>query len=556
MENDENESNFSIYRRNNTIIIKNNKSMNVNDFCLEINTLSFTQSLVEEKEIFEEKLIDCIGIIGIISLEDDNYLIVITKAKLICSITKKEIYKVLDTSFIKFSDEIIEEKENLLNNEDNNSNNNISNNNSFDNDKNENNDNKDNKDNDLIEQLKQIFKNGFYFSNKYDLANSLTSQNQIKCFFKNNKKLISSYDYIAEGNKNFLSNWKLTDKAMSLKEKNKIKYYFSNCIYGNIEQFKYESENIQIIIISRRYLWNYGIFNYRRGLSKYGGNSNQIETELILIHDNKEIYSNIHLSSYIPIYFKNKKNLDMNDANKAFIKYFQNLIDEYNALFLFVIKNKEKEDKYINKLKNMLSKNMKSMSNKWKYYYINSNQNSIKSKLDSIKGEKNIIDFIGFNILKDNQFDNNKNQIGIFSLLSTDDKALNQNELILIYEIIYHILLYINKDNENNNNKIFLDKDISIQFDNNEIDIYNEDIFKKDKINDSENEEIYEKSENLKINDNNENSDKITNKECLEFIQDLKIIFKNRKKELSQQYYVNLDDENCKKYQRAYEVLC
>ena len=150
-----------------------------------------------------------------------------------------------------------------------------------------------------------------------------------------NGKLLSDYDYIADGNKNFLGNWKLTDKVMSLQEKNNIKYFFSNCIYGNIEHFNYEEQKIQIILISRRYLWNYGMFNYRRGLSKYGGNSNQIETELILIYNNEEIYSNLHLSSYLPIYFKEKKNREINDANKAFIKYFKTLIDEYNVLFLF-----------------------------------------------------------------------------------------------------------------------------------------------------------------------------------------------------------------------------
>ena len=183
---EENENNFSIYKRNNTIIIKNNKSMNVNYFCLEINALDFTLFLEEEKDIemLGEKLIDCIGIIGIISLEDDNYLIVITKAELICSITKKEIYKVLDTSFIKFSDDLIQEGD-IFCNEDAKEKND-SNNNSYDLET--------NNDNELIEQLKEIFKKGFYFSNKYDLANSLTSQNQIICFFKKSKKLISSYD--------------------------------------------------------------------------------------------------------------------------------------------------------------------------------------------------------------------------------------------------------------------------------------------------------------------------------------------------------------------------
>ena len=94
--------------------------------------------------------------------------------------------------------------------------------------------------------------------------------------FTKEKRLISDYDYIAEGNKNFLANYKLTAQIMTLKEKQNIKYFFSNCIYGNIEEFSYEKEKIEIILISRRYLWNYGIFNYRRGLSKYGGNSNQM----------------------------------------------------------------------------------------------------------------------------------------------------------------------------------------------------------------------------------------------------------------------------------------
>ena len=197
---EEKENNFSIYKRNNTIIIKNNKSINVNYFCLEINALDFTLFLEEEKDIemLGEKLIDCIGIIGIISLEDDNYLIVITKAELICSITKKEIYKVLDTSFIKFSDDLIQEGDIFCNEHTKEKNDN--NNKSFDLET--------NNDNELIEQLKEIFKKGFYFSNKYDLANSL----------------ISSYDYIANGNKNFLSNRKLLIKLCILKKKIKLLY--------------------------------------------------------------------------------------------------------------------------------------------------------------------------------------------------------------------------------------------------------------------------------------------------------------------------------------------
>ena len=390
------------------------------------------------------------------------------------------------------------------------------------------------------------------------MANSLTSQNQIKHFFQNEKKLISDYDYIANGNKHFLSNWKLSGKIISLSEKNTIKYYFSNCIYGNVEQFTYEKENIEIILISRRYLWNFGIYKYRKGLSKYGGNSNQIETELILIHNNKEIYSNIHLSSYIPIYFKSKKNIVMTDANRALIKYFQNLIEEYNALFLFILKSKDEEEKYINKFTNMLLKNLKSMPNKWKYYYINDKNNTIKRKLDSVNGKRNKIDFIGFNIIKDNtQFDNNKNQIGIFSLLSMDDKILHQNQINLVYEIICHILIYMNKNNKIN---LFLNKDININLYEEE-NIENKKKEKNEIPENTENTEKYnndekiEEMENLKINENENNENQIINEESLNIINNLKVMFKNRANELTKQYFTTYDDELCKKYQRVYEIL-
>ena len=150
----------------------------------------------------------------------------------------------------------------------------------------------------------------------------------------------------------------------------------------------------------------------------------------------------------------------MNDANKAFIKYFKTLIEEYNALFLFALKNKDEDEKYVNKLKIMISKNRNSLENKLKYYCINTEEKTIKDIFDSTKGNKSMIDFIGYNKLKDTQFDNNQNQIGIFSLISMDDKELNKNQLILIYKVIYHILSNIYKES---NNQIFLKKDLDIK---------------------------------------------------------------------------------------------
>ena len=235
----------------------------------------------------------------------------------------------------------------------------------------------------------------------------------------------------------------------------------------------------------------------------------------------------------------------MTEANKAFVKYFKNLIDEYNALFLFMLKDNEKEDKYINKFKNMLYKNIKSMSNKWKYYYIHDKSKTIKDKLDSFKGKKNLIDFIGFNILKGNtQFDHNKNQIGILSFLNMEDKILYQNQFILVYETICNILTYMNKTKKIN---LFLDKDININ-------LYEEEKT-ENKIPEQNENKDNEDIENLKINENENNSIQNINEESLNIINNLKTIFKNRGAELTKQYYSDYDDELSKQYQRAYEIL-
>ena len=505
---EEKESNFSIYAKDSFLLIKNNKSMNITGFCLQLNITDLSVNIIEEKETMGKKIQDCMGIIGIIVLEEETYLIVITKALLVCTISKKDIYKVLDTHFVKLNEEVEENEEKSEDSNDGYYNNN---------------------DSEIITQLKEMFKNGFYFSNGYDLANSLTSQNQIKNFFTKEKKLISDYDYIVEGNKNFLANFKLTSQIIPLSEKQSIKYFFSNCIYGNIEAFIYEKEKIQIILISRRYLWNYGIFNYRRGLSKYGGNSNQIETEIILIYDNKDIYSNIHLSSYLPIYFKNKKYLEMNVANKAFIKYFKTLTDEYNFLFLFAIKNDDKDDKYISKFKTMLGQNMKSIGNRWKYYYINSKEEkTIKNTIE--KYPKNIIEYIGYNLLKDNILvDSNKGQSGIISFLSMDNKSLNQNQLILIYSVLYNMLSDLSSQGKISQ---FFEKDVNL-------DLY------KDEI-------------KLVQNDSKEGNEKEPNKEVTDselFIKQLKLMLRNRDIDLTSQYYTKFGFDLNKKYQRAYELL-
>ena len=523
MEDSEKEKEFTIYKKENELVIKRNNNVKLGETCLILKRnkeskpllKSLTQRLTQEELELYEKIRDAIGIIGIVQLSQDLHLVVITKAELICRISKKEkIYKVLETKFISFSETIIFENLDLKDNKSDLSDDEFT----------------QDYDSELIKLLKKTFINGFYFSNNYDLANSITSHNQIINYYREQSMLITNYDYIVDGNKNHLSNWKLTESVISNINDTEFNYYihffFSNCIYGNIEHFSYKKYNMEIILISRRYLWNYGMFNYRKGLSKYGGNSNQIETELILIHNieddsNRNVYSHIYLSSYLPIFFKEKKNRTelSNNTNRAFIKYMESLINEYNLLFFFVIKN-EKDDKYILRFKNMLEIN-KGIPSKWKYYYIDSKVKTTKDVLtEKKKQKKDLINFVGFNNIKSININKEISQIGIFSFLGMDEKTLNQNQFYLVYDTIYHFLVDLNKKDKNV--PVFLKENFE-----------NVDLFEE---NENQNQIITEEDDKL-------------------FVDNLKKMFIKRIDVLEKQYYMNYDESLCQKYQRINEIL-
>ena len=164
----------------------------------------------------------------------------------------------------------------------------------------------------------------------------------------------------------------------------------------------------------------------------------------------------------------------------------------------------------------MLGQNMKSIGNRWKYYYINSKEEkTIKNTIE--KYPKNILDFIGFNLFKDNILVNPiKNQSGIISFFGMDNKALNQNQLNLIYLVLYNMLSELSTEKNIPN---FLEK-------GDNLDLY-KDVESKQDQNDVKDSDL--------------------------FINQLKLLLKNRDKELTSQYYSNFGFDLNKKDQRIYE---
>ena len=419
---------LSIYKNDENIFtIMNNRFHE----CLEIKLPGFQINFTTEKKDYGEKIIDCYGIIGIVDLINASYLIAITEVEVSFVLFKREVYKIKNVEFLlleaddtfgggvnvyfksKPNTEEAEENKNICNN------------------------------------LKNIFVNDFYFSNKYDLANSFSSHNQIITSKSNeSSNAVIDYDHIVEGNRNFLANWKLINKLIIPNEKNSTRVFVSNCIYGNIECLSYDKkgendtiEKIHLIIISRRNLMNFGLYNYKKGMSKTGYNSNLVETEIIMIYNNTEIYSNVFISSYMPIFFRNKPSYNQNNINKAFTKYFQGLIEEYNVLVMIGLNNVALDKKYFQIFKNFIITNKVYLEKKLKYFCINTNTKTVKNILKQSKENgSNILEILGFAHNNSNlKCNNDFTQAGIMYLFGLNPDILNNNELLLSNKIISNI---------------------------------------------------------------------------------------------------------------------
>jgi len=474
--------NHSIYKRDNIITIMSNRFHE----CLEIELPAFNLNYTNEKKSYGQKILDCYGIIGIIEVINASYIVCITEVELSLVLFKKEIYKIKKVEFISCATDIQSGGEDLSDyfnqgptKEEMEENNNI------------------------LTELRKIFSKGFYFSNKYDLANSFSSHNQVVLSKSNeSSNVVIDYDHIIDGNRNFLANWKFINKLILPNQKNNTRVFVSNCIYGNIENFSFDikgknnvTEKIQIILISRRNLWNYSLYNYKKGLSKNGYNSDLVETELILIYNNTDVYTHVFLSSYLPIFFKNKASYTVNTVNKAFNNYFKSLIKEYNLLVMVGLEE-ENDNKYFEIFKNLVLKNKNELGNKLKYFCINAQIKTIKDILkESVEKGLNILDILGFSHFdKGQKYKDDFFQVGAFYFCGLNDESVHNNQFYLVYKIISNI-------------------------------------YKK--ISDSE----------LKITKNDN------------FVEGLKIIFQKRKNALISQYKPQADIESIEMKQRMLEII-
>jgi len=300
---------FRIYHTNEAILIFNILKANL----IVINKQNLSMSIEDKTYLDNLNIIkshNSSGIVGIIQIGIYEILIFISSSKKIGNIGDKEIYEIIDVDFIQISktsdNEYFKTRGEIVT---------------------------------ILEEIKIIFQEGFFYSHNFDLTNSLQNQKNIK-MMNNNK-----YDFIQNANLDFLWNYELCAKFFD----NQVDSNFLlNIIRGFVEirrEVLHENSHFDYILISRRSTKNAGVKSIKKGVDNYGYVANYLETEQIFIYG-KNVFSFVQIRGNPPLlynkfyasHYENKKmNSEIYLMQEIFDKHFKNILAQTSYKYVFVI---------------------------------------------------------------------------------------------------------------------------------------------------------------------------------------------------------------------------
>jgi hypothetical protein len=288
---------FNIVKANLIVINKQNLSMSIED-----------KSYLDNINIIKSH--NSCGIVGIIQIGIYEILIFISSSKKIGNIGDKEIYEIIDVDFIQISktseNEFFKSRGEIVT---------------------------------ILEEIKIIFREGFFYSHNFDLTNSLQNQKNIK-MMNNNK-----YDFIQNANLDFLWNYELYAKFFDYQVDSN---FLLNIIHGFVQIIREvlnDNSHFDYILISRRSTKNAGVKNIKKGVDNYGYAANYLETEQIFICG-KNVFSFVQIRGNPPLLFNkfyashygNKKlNSETYLMQEIFDKHFKNILAHTSYKYVFVI---------------------------------------------------------------------------------------------------------------------------------------------------------------------------------------------------------------------------
>lgn len=314
-----------IYPFNGLATIRNENSRKF----LKIETKKFemeeiTDELLRLEEDSYKQSYSVSAVYGIIKLVDDCYLIVAEKATLAAEILGRKIYRAESFRFLPLNTEM--QKKGAKK------------------------DSKLTHDHKFITLMSAFLNNGhFYFSDEYNLTNTLQAQVEQNFSFENSEQ-------------SFFLNHAHAEKF--LKGNINAFAYISIFILGFVAQKEISNSDCKrlvMTIISRKETGRLGTRFYSRGIDRNGNVSNFVETETVIEvernDESRRVFSHFQIRGSIPVYWTQQPSLNYNPkividndhgkTEKAFKLHFNKLVRRYRKIQCVNLIDKQRSQKMI-----------------------------------------------------------------------------------------------------------------------------------------------------------------------------------------------------------------
>ena len=300
--------------------INNLISINIDKNIIKQENISILQNAIIYKFIYTE------AILGIININNLNFILYVKSSKEVGKIKNEIIYRIEEVDFCQTKNiELLSDDEKK------------------------------------IEQLKEgiakLLKLGFYYSFGFNLTNSLQNQRKLTYNQKNNippNNIPDKLKYIYQTiNKKYFFNFNLYTRFINKTTKKPYDFTYNfiiPIICGYVGMFNYTiNENqIQLILISRR-SQNYAGTRYNtRGIDDNGNVANFCETEQILIAGDK-LFSFCQIRGSVPVFFEQLGITAYTDitrgkhfSKEAFKKHLEEINQDFPLIYFINLLNQTK----------------------------------------------------------------------------------------------------------------------------------------------------------------------------------------------------------------------
>jgi hypothetical protein len=315
-----------IFPFNGLTIIRNENSRKF----LKIETKKFemeetTDELLRIEEDSYKQTYSVSAVYGIIKLVEDCYLVVAERSNMVAEVLNRKIYKAEQFRLLPLNKENQKKAEPKK-------------------------EAKATNDHKFIGLITTFLNNGnFYFSDEYNLTNTLQAQVDQNFSFENSEQ-------------SFLINHSYAEKFM--KGNINTFNYISPFILGFVTQKEITSDEYKkmtFTLISRKETGRLGSRFYSRGIDRNGNVSNFVETETIIEFERKDeirrIFSHFQIRGSIPVYWTQQPTLrytpkivvdaDHGKIEKAFKLHFNKLVRRYRKIQCVNLIDKQRSQKMI-----------------------------------------------------------------------------------------------------------------------------------------------------------------------------------------------------------------